>query len=969
MAQELTFNISEDRRKLQGPVEAKNFNLKFGTDGVAITHGNPKQWVQGRIGDNELKQVFVNITEGENNTPKDVAGLFLAFVGIIHDKDGRPHRVVDYKHSTTIDVEHGRFRFDFPDQAFTVAGEYQQAFFMLVKEGPGGGCVATMEFDMQVMANFVFTDLVPEDYITPFNDTVDQLLAACKKFKDDTAADEAKFKQELEDAYAKFKKANADDIAKFKQQYADAVQAKEDELQSKVDSYTDKVDTLLKDLNQQGIDTTTLLTTLQANIKSLEDKIKQDGLFTSAEADQFKQSLDDKMEKLKETVTASLQSRGLNVKDFGAVGDGTTDNAEAIQKAYDAAKSKGINRIYFPSGRYFTTTTNLLIKNMVVSGQGPYESVLISDRAEPIFDVKTYGSVLDLGFEDTCDNPSIALAVQNTDSTPSYWGIRFERLHFKGREIINNQTGVWTYQPIKLDLNNKGLWDITVDDVNIEWTKTGVCVDMTNGGWLTGSIFNNITIKGFSEYAFGLVSSNNTARQCSQNVFSNLDAEVLYKTATNAVGYVVSGTGNDFNNLRLFNDGAYSGKAIQLRYFGGDMHDQKAPNFNYGATANNRFAGGTVEGTIDDPDGIRDLQSFKGLRLQIVDENGRVEQVNVENPKATNLISNEELSRSLDYRSPIQLSKGTKISSGYDEYGKYIDYSTGENGDFFGVSLIRPDQVASVISTADRFSVGIKYREIDGTNPISLGTIRFKEIEFGSQNLRYQFTNPGKGSLKQKAWIYNNDNNYWKNIIGSASRFDALWFHIGPNARVRIYDTYLVSQQAVDFDKVSNRNTVRLDERGCRNYVKNSNQILSASNPVTNLAPQTIPFEIDVDGINWQTRRSITLSFDVNVDNLDCSNVTSRLALYFEVDITFDDQSVMSYNVGVPTQNADVILDRYFATYTLPNKKIAKASANVGTTSGLTCSFFQIGRPQLERGSVGHDYIPYIADKGGVTIV
>ena len=336
MAQELTFNISEDRRKLQGPVEAKNFNLKFGTDGVAITHGNPKQWVQGRIGDNELKQVFVNITEGENNTPKDVAGLFLAFVGIIHDKDGRPHRVVDYKHSTTIDVEHGRFRFDFPDQAFTVAGEYQQAFFMLVKEGPGGGCVATMEFDMQVMANFVFTDLVPEDYITPFNDTVDQLLAACKKFKDDTAADEAKFKQELEDTYAKFqkdtntqfnnfkdatdddlakfKKTNADDIAKFKQQYADAVKAKEDELQNKVDSYTDKIDTMLKDLNQQGIDTTTLLTTLQANIKALEDKIKQDGLSTQAEVDAFKQSVMAELENLELHVydtTADLQAADL----------------------------------------------------------------------------------------------------------------------------------------------------------------------------------------------------------------------------------------------------------------------------------------------------------------------------------------------------------------------------------------------------------------------------------------------------------------------------------------------------------------------------------------------------------------------------------------------------------------------------------------------------------------------------------
>lgn len=369
MAQELTFNISEDRRNLQGPVEAKNFNLKFGTDEVAITHGNPKQWVQGRIGDDQLKQVFVNITEGEKNTPKDVAGMFLAFVGIIHDKDGRPHRVVDYKHSTTIDVEHGRFRFDFPDQAFTVAGEYQQAFFMLIKEGPGGGCVATMEFDMQVMANFVFTDLVPEDYITPFNDTVDQLLAACKKFKDDTAADEAKFKQELEDAYAKFqkdtntqlnnfkdatdedlanfKKANADDIAKFKQQYADAVQAKQNELQNIVNNFTDKVDTLLKDLNQQGIDTTTLLTDLRSQISALQDKIKSDGLFTQDEAKRFENDIQASIGSITAVVNGFKASlHDIEVIDYKPTRDGKAhtlsesySSVDEAQKDYPAATS------------------------------------------------------------------------------------------------------------------------------------------------------------------------------------------------------------------------------------------------------------------------------------------------------------------------------------------------------------------------------------------------------------------------------------------------------------------------------------------------------------------------------------------------------------------------------------------------------------------------------------------------------
>lgn len=347
MAQELTFNISEDRRKLQGPVEAKNFNLKFGTDDVAITNGNPKQWVQGRIGDDKLKQVFVNITEGKDNTPKDVAGMFLAFCGLIHDKDGRPHRVIDYKHGTTVDVEHGRFRFDFPDQAFTVAGEYQQAFFMLVKEGPGGGCVATMEFDMQVMANFVFTDLVPEEYITPFNDALDQMLASLKKFKFENAKDAAEFKAKLQDELEKFKTANAKDIATFKQQYADAIKAKQDDLQKIVDNFTDKIDTLLKDLNQQGIDTTTLLTTLQSNIKALEDKIKQDDLFTKAEATAFESNIQTSIDSIKAVVNGFKASwHDVEVTDYKPTKDGQAHtlsesytSVDEAQKDYPAATS------------------------------------------------------------------------------------------------------------------------------------------------------------------------------------------------------------------------------------------------------------------------------------------------------------------------------------------------------------------------------------------------------------------------------------------------------------------------------------------------------------------------------------------------------------------------------------------------------------------------------------------------------
>lgn len=828
MAQELTFNISEDRRKLQGPVEAKNFNLKFGTDDVAITNGNPKQWVQGRIGDNELKQVFVNITEGENNTPKDVAGLFLAFVGIIHDKDGRPHRVVDYKHSTTIDVEHGRFRFDFPDQAFTVAGEYQQAFFMLVKEGPGGGCVATMEFDMQVMANFVFTDLVPEDYITPFNDTVDQLLAACKKFKDDTAADEAKFKQELEDTYAKFqkdtntqlnnfkdatdedlanfKKANDDDIAKFKQQYADAVQAKEDELQSKVDSYTDKLDTILKDLNQQGIDTTTLLTTLQANIKSLEDKIKQDDLFTQAEADKFKQSFDDEMEKLKGTITSSLNSQGLNVKNYGAVGDGKTDNHDAILAAIKAAKDTGVNHIHFPAGKYLTSNVNIEVENLAITGADRMSTTIISNQVEPLFSMKCNSMIRDLGFHSDLTKDNIIIGISKRYNDVAYWNITLQNLRFDSMEYpdpTKHTVGRWTMRPFWFDLNNLGLWDVTIRDCSMQYVYAGLTVDTTNSGWLTGSLFDNLVVKGFTHHAYGLISSNNTARQISQCAFTNLDAQVLYETTgDDAAGYIISGTGNNFDNLRLFNDGTYTNHAIELRYFGGNEHDPQMPTFGYGSTAMNSFKGGTLEGNIYDPDKVRDLQHFDHVQLQITGDNGSLQMVNVNDPVHENLLSKRGFLKNIVGDLQKDFPSDSKITSGADRYGQFIDIEMTKTDGSFDYLLSEPASTVNALRDND-YSIGIRFRNMNSGKKVTLSAYLQFNGKDTNGNFLYSFDNPSiQGELQEFSWIYKADQDYFNSIKGLSGE-SACKFYIPKGTHIRVYAVYLCSGRAIDFNRVT----------------------------------------------------------------------------------------------------------------------------------------------------------------------
>jgi len=67
-----------------------------------------------------------------------------------------------------------------------------------------------------------------------------------------------------------------------------------------------------------------------------------------------------------------------NVKYYGALGDGTTDDTTAILAAFAACTSGGI--VYFPAGTYLTTGTGLTVSNAktIIKGDGNKASIILA---------------------------------------------------------------------------------------------------------------------------------------------------------------------------------------------------------------------------------------------------------------------------------------------------------------------------------------------------------------------------------------------------------------------------------------------------------------------------------------------------------------------------------------------------------------------------------------------------------------
>jgi hypothetical protein len=205
----------------------------------------------------------------------------------------------------------------------------------------------------------------------------------------------------------------------------------------------------------------------------------------------------------------------VNVKDFGAAGDGATPDADAIQQALNAAPPGGA-LVLFPPGRYvIDKTLNIADKAFAIQGCGPDLSriVYIGTTLALSFssqDILNSFTVRDITFEAGNSSAASGQALQiHYPTNPSFSG---KTVTIENVEISSNVTG-FALPCWDIGISMKNAWNAKISKCYIRGKAnstdskygiylgencTGVKMDQTNVQWFDQGIWLDTRIEGLT---------------------------------------------------------------------------------------------------------------------------------------------------------------------------------------------------------------------------------------------------------------------------------------------------------------------------------------------------------------------------------------------------------------------------------------------------------------------------------------
>lgn len=240
-------------------------------------------------------------------------------------------------------------------------------------------------------------------------------------------------------------------------------------------------------------------------------------------------------------VTESVETRlaqYVSVKDFGAVGDGVTDDTDAIQNALDIG-----GQIFFPTGTYKTNVLSVDIANTTLTGNGigitilEFASVGINENA---ISVNADNVIID-GITFVGPTSAAFLAGENCIQTNGTFAAQRNNLTVKNCEIYN----FGSYGINAEYTNNVNIYDNYIHDVGYGGVFFRSCIT----GWIQNNRISNIT-PGSSSNMYGITLSHTSTPAPTS------------KTSSTHFCYGINVTGNEIQNIAWEGIDAHGGYEI-----------------------------------------------------------------------------------------------------------------------------------------------------------------------------------------------------------------------------------------------------------------------------------------------------------------------------------------------------------------------------------------------------------------------
>ena len=277
-------------------------------------------------------------------------------------------------------------------------------------------------------------------------------------------------------------------------------------------------------------------------------------------------------------VTLNLQQwldQFASVLDFGAVGDGVTDDTAAINRAlyqlYCRESNPQIRRsLFFPAGRYLVTESIIIPSYAMLCGEGINSSVIVLDTSSPTSALSDYVARFGDSLQQTGVNIGNNGATPPTDITISNMG--FETLELVDVFLVEDASQcTFTDVSFKGPLVKSDLTDAidNISCVHFSSTVSLVCNNITfrrcSFGGTTWALQTQQQVQGvlvtestFDTHYQGIslgdpspINGGPTGFRILGNVFDNIYAEGIYvaaQTGLNATGYnMFYDVGNHFN--------------------------------------------------------------------------------------------------------------------------------------------------------------------------------------------------------------------------------------------------------------------------------------------------------------------------------------------------------------------------------------------------------------------------------------